>query len=257
MKRALYTLYAIVCYVMFFASFLYAIGFVGNFLVPRSMDNGPAAPLGTALLIDAALLGVFALQHSIMARQGFKNWWTRLVPKPIERSTYVLFSSLALFLLFWQWRPIGGTIWQVTGVARSVLIGISLAGWALVVTSTYLINHWDLFGLRQVWLYATGREYTHVEFSEKAFYKVIRHPLLFGFFVAFWATPKMTVGHLVFAVATSVYMLVAIQFEERDLLRFHGEVYRRYRERTPMLLPIPRRRRGDETGSETATPARR
>ena len=252
MKRAIYILYAIAAYVLFFASFLYAIGFVGNFLVPRSLDNGPAAPLGTALLIDAALLGVFALQHSVMARQGFKNWWTKIVPKPIERSTYVVFSSLALFLLYWQWRPIGGTIWEVTGLARSILIGVSLAGWAMVVISTYLINHWDLFGLRQVWLYATGRPYAPLEFTQRGFYKYVRHPLLLGFNIAFWATPKMTGAHLLFAVATTAYMLVAIQFEERDLVSFHGDLYRAYRAHVPMLLPIPKRR-ASGAGSESVS----
>jgi protein-S-isoprenylcysteine O-methyltransferase Ste14 len=256
MKRAMYMLYAIVAYVLFFASFLYAIGFVGNFLVPRSLDNGPAAPLGTALLIDAALLGVFALQHSVMARQGFKKWWTNIVPKPIERSTYVVFASLALFLLYWQWRPIGGTIWEVGGLARSVLIGLSLAGWAIVVIGTFIINHWDLFGLRQVWLYATGRPYTHPEFTQRGFYKLLRHPLMLGFIIAFWATPKMTTGHLVFAVATTAYILVALQLEERDLVHFHGEAYRNYQRQVRMLLPIPKRGSSD-AASDSVAPAER
>jgi len=250
MKRALYLTYAVFCYLMFLASFLYAIGFVGDFAVPHTLDSGPSAPLGVALLIDAALLGVFALQHSVMARRGFKRWWTKIIPKPIERSTYVLLASLALFLLYWQWRPIGGTVWQVEAATpHDALIVLSLLGWGLIVAATFVINHWDLFGLRQVWLYVTGRRYEPLQFTERSFYKYLRHPLMLGFFIAFWATPKMTVGHLIFALATTAYILVALQFEERDLLHYHGDAYRAYRERVRMFLPF-RRRHGNVAARE-------
>lgn len=241
MKRTLFIVYALFCYLLFLATFLYSVGFVGNFIVPKSMDSGPETPLGIALLVDALLLGVFAVQHSVMARRGFKEWWARWVPRPIERSTYVLFACLALILLFWQWRPIGGVVWDVDGGLRTALIALSLAGWLAVVATTYLIDHWELFGLRQVWSWARGERMPEHELSEIGPYKHVRHPLYVGFVVAFWATPKMTVGHLVFAVATLLYILVAIRFEERDLVRRFGAAYRRYRDRVPMLLPLGRR----------------
>ncbi|MFP3939107.1 MAG: methanethiol S-methyltransferase [Thermoanaerobaculia bacterium] len=241
MKRTLYLLYGVIAYLLFLPTFLYAIGFVGNFLVPKSMDRGGAGVgLLEALLVDGGLLLVFALQHSVMARQGFKRWWTKVVPRPIERSTYVLAATAALALLMWQWRPIGGTVWDVSGTApAAVLIGISLAGWAVVFWSTYLIDHFDLFGLRQVWLAFRRREYRPPQFGNPSLYKVVRHPLYFGFLVAFWATPVMTWGHLLFAAGTTGYILVAIQLEERDLVRFHGDAYREYRRRVRMLLPLP------------------
>lgn len=239
MKRTLFVFYALVCYVVFFGTFLYAIGFVGNYGVPRSVDGGPQAPLGTALLIDAALLLVFAVQHSGMARAGFKRWWTTIVPAAIERSTYVLMASLALLLVFWQWRPIGGVLWDVQGVGRSALIALSLTGWSIVLVTTFLTGHLELFGLRQVWAYATRRPAPPPRLTDRAFYAVVRHPLYLGFVIAFWATPRMTTGHLVFAVATAAYMLVAIQLEERDLTRVFGDAYRAYRRRVPMLAPLP------------------
>ncbi|MBB6096315.1 protein-S-isoprenylcysteine O-methyltransferase Ste14 [Povalibacter uvarum] len=242
MKRLLIFLYGIASYAVFFATFLYAIGFIGNFGVPKTMDSLRDTPLVTALLIDAGLLALFALQHSIMARPAFKRWWTRMVPESAERSTYVLFSSLALIALFAFWQPLGGVVWEVTSpVARAVLYGAYAFGWGLVLVSTFLINHFDLFGLRQVWLQLLGRPYHSVPFVVPAPYQVVRHPLYVGWLFAFWATPVMTATHLFFAIATTAYILIAIQFEERDLVAAHPE-YEQYRRRVPMLIPSFKRR---------------
>jgi protein-S-isoprenylcysteine O-methyltransferase Ste14 len=238
--RILSFLYGLVCYAIFFCTFLYAIGFVANLIVPKSIDSAPASPLGAALLTNSVLLAVFALQHSVMARQGFKNVWTKIVPKPIERSTFVLFASAALLLLFWKWEPIGGVIWELRSPpVRMLLQGVSLAGWMIVLISTFLIDHFDLFGLRQVFLHLAGRPYTPPKFTARGWYGYVRHPIYLGFIVAFWATPTMTIAHLVFAVATTLYILVAIQLEERDMVRFHGARYEAYREQVSMLLPGP------------------
>jgi methanethiol S-methyltransferase len=238
MRRIMAFTYGVTSYLIFFASFLYAIGFVGNFLVPKTLDSVPTMPFAQALLVNLGLLGLFALQHSVMARPAFKRWWTAFVPPPVERSTYVLFSSLALFLLFWQWQPMGGAIWQVeNSTARVVLYSLFAFGWALVLVSTFLINHFDLFGLRQVYLYLLGKEYTSLMFTTPGPYKLVRHPLYVGWFFAFWATPTMTVAHLVFALMTTAYILVAIQLEERDLLAAHGKSYANYRRQVPMLIP--------------------
>ena len=238
MKRALVFVYGVASYVIFFATFCYALGFIGNFVVPKSIDSGATGPLGAALLINAALLGLFAIQHSVMARKGFKNWLTRIIPKPAERSTYVLLSSLCLILLFTQWRPMGGVIWDVQDpTGRAILYTVFACGWALVLVATFLINHFDLFGLRQVWLYVRGKEYQPLRFKTPWLYKYVRHPLYVGWLLAFWATPTMTAAHLVFAIATTAYILIAIQLEERDLIEAHGEAYRRYREQVPMLIP--------------------
>jgi methanethiol S-methyltransferase len=249
-KRTGHLLYGLVSYAIFFATFVYAIGFVGNWwqsfgwtgALFHSMDvGGPQSSLGQALLIDALLLTLFAVQHSVMARAGFKRVWTRIVPPAVERSTFVLAASLCLLLLFWQWRPIGTTIiWQVTGPLEAVLVGLSLVGFLIVLLATFMIDHFELFGLSQVWHSFRGVTARPQEFRTPFFYRAVRHPIYLGFIIAFWATPIMTLGHFVFAVATAGYMLVAIQLEERDLVRTFGDAYRSYRRRVWMLLPLPR-----------------
>ncbi|HSI88384.1 MAG TPA: isoprenylcysteine carboxylmethyltransferase family protein [Pyrinomonadaceae bacterium] len=241
LKRITFFLYAAVSYLIFFGTFLYAIGFIGNFAVPTTLDGPATGPFWQSLLINTGLLGLFAVQHSVMARPWFKKAWTKVVPVPIERSTYVLFSSLALILLFWLWRPMGGVIWSVEDpIGTAVLYGLFAFGWGLVLVTTFLINHVDLFGLRQGWLYLIGKPYTRLEFKTPALYRVVRHPLYVGWFFAFWMTPLMTAAHLLFAVATTAYILIAIQFEERDLVVEHGEAYEDYRRRVPMLVPSMR-----------------
>lgn len=239
LKRLLFFGYGLTCYGIFLGTFLYAIAFVGGFLVPRRLDGPLEGSLALAITLDCALLTVFAAQHSIMARQWFKERWTQIVPWAIERSTYVLCASLALDLLFWQWRPIGFQIWSVENTAARVLLWSSFAfGWMIVLTMTFFINHFDLFGLRQVWLPLMGRPYTRITFRTPPPYRLVRHPLYFGFLLTFWMTPNMTLAHLLFAVATTGYIVLAIQFEEKDLIREHGTAYSEYRRQVPMLLPI-------------------
>jgi protein-S-isoprenylcysteine O-methyltransferase Ste14 len=238
-RRVAVFVYGLLSYLVFFGTFLYAVGFIGNLMVPKSIDSGRTGSLGEALLIDAGLLALFAFQHSLMARPWFKLAWTRLVPTPAERSTYVLFSSLALILLFWQWRPIGGVVWNVeTPALRLVLYGLCAKGWLLVLGSTFLINHFDLFGLRQVYLFLMGKEYKGLPFRTPLLYRHVRHPLYLGWLFAFWATPTMTIAHLVFAIATTGYILLAIKFEEKDLVDFYGDHYRRYQKTVPMIVPL-------------------
>ena len=238
-KRVLFFAYGSLSYLIFLGTFLYAVGFIGNFGVPRTLDGAPIGSLGASFVIDAGLLALFAVQHSVMARKWFKDWWTRIVPKPLERSTYVLFSSLALILLFAQWRPLGGVIWSVEDpIARLVLRGLFAFGFGLVLISTFLINHFDLFGLRQAWLYLLDRPYTTLRFGTPGPYKLVRHPLYVGWLFAFWMTPVMTLAHLLFSIATTAYILLAIQFEERDLVREYGESYKTYRHSVPMLVPF-------------------
>ena len=239
LKRLSIFIYGLVSYAVFFATFLYALGFVGNFFVPRSIDGEPRTDFTTALLVDLALLGLFAVQHSLMARPFFKRWFTRFIPESAERSTYVLFSSLALIALFAGWQPLGGLIWNVSDpAARAVLYALFAFGWGLVLVSTFLINHFDLFGLRQIWLQLRGQPYSALRFGTPGPYKLIRHPLYLGWFFAFWATPTMSMTHLLFAIATTAYILIAIQLEERDLVTALGDDYRRYRERVPMIIPF-------------------
>ena len=237
MTRILIMAYGAVSYVMFFLTFLYAIGFVGNVGVPKSLDSPATDPWIVALMIDVGLLSLFAVQHSVMARQGFKRLITKVIPAAAERSTYVLASSLALILLFWQWRPLGGIVWDVQHEAgRAVLYGGFAFGWGLVLLTTFVINHFDLFGLRQSWRGFRGQSQEGLGFVTPILYRVVRHPLYVGWLFAFWSTPTMTVTHLLFAVVTTGYILVAIQFEERDLMRAHPE-YAEYRRRVPMLVP--------------------
>ena len=237
-RRIAVFVYGLVCYAITLGTFLYIAGFVGNLFVPKSIDSPPQAPLAIALLTNVLLLGIFALQHSLMARPAFKQRWTKIVPKPAERSTYLLFSSLALFLMFWQWQPMGGLIWDVQDpVGRGVLLSLFAFGWVLLLAATFLINHFDLFGLRQVTLYLLGREYTQLRFRTPGLYKLVRHPLYVGWFFVFWATPTMTAAHLVFALLITTYILVAIRWEERDLMDEHGRVYENYRRSVPMLIP--------------------
>jgi protein-S-isoprenylcysteine O-methyltransferase Ste14 len=241
-KRIASFLYGAACYAVFLATFLYAIGFIGNLLVPRSIDVPPQTPLAVALFIDTLLLGVFAIQHSVMARQWFKRGMTKMISPAIERSTYVLLSSLALVLLFWKWQPIEGTVWSVENYTGRVLIYAAYAfGWLTVLVSTFLINHVDLFGLRQVWFYLRGRQYQPLGFRTPGPYAYVRHPLYVGWLFVFWSTPIMTSAHLLFAVATTTYILIAIQFEEHDLRSFHNE-YVDYARRVPMLIPTFTRR---------------
>jgi len=237
MSRVLILAYGLLSYAVFFLTFLYALGFIGNFAVPRTMDSPALVPLGNALLVNLGLLGLFAVQHSVMARPAFKRWLTRFIPEPAERSTYVLMSSLALIVLFWFWQPMGGLVWDVQHpVGRAVLYGLYGFGWLVVLVTTFLINHFDLFGLRQVWLHFRGRPYTQLPLRAPGPYRLVRHPLYVGWLFAFWATPSMSVAHLVFAVMTTLYILVAIRFEERDLVdALPG--YAEYRERVPMLVP--------------------
>jgi len=240
MSRSLSFLYGVLAYVMFLGVFLYAIGFLGNFGVPTTLDAARSGPIGEALLVNALLLGLFAVQHSVMARPWFKRWVTRIIPQTIERSTYVLASNLAMILLFWQWRPMGGVLWDVSGTGFGMALQALFAfGWLLVLVSTFLINHFDLFGLRQVWMNLRGKEYEPLSFVVPGPYRLVRHPLYVGWITVFWAAPTMTVAHLLFAVATTAYILVAIQFEERDLVKEHGPSYDEYRRRVPMLIPRP------------------
>jgi protein-S-isoprenylcysteine O-methyltransferase Ste14 len=235
--------YGLICYVVFLVSFLYAIGFVGNFLTPTGIDMGSAEPVGRAVPVNVALLSLFAIQHSVMARIGFKRWWTRIVPASIERSTYVLLTSLILLIIFWKWQPIPELVWSISNpTARMFLHGVTAIGWGTVLVSTFLIDHFDLFGLRQVMLRLRGQPYTPLLFRATSLYRHVRHPLLLGFVIAFWSTPDMSWGHLLFAAATTGYMLIGIQLEERDLCEMHGDSYRRYRSRVPMIFPLPGKR---------------
>jgi len=253
-RRILYFGYGVACYLIFLATFLYAVGFIGNFGVPTRLDGPASGSLALAIAIDAGLLALFAVQHSIMARRWFKERWTRVVPQPIERSTYVLFSSLALLAMFWQWRPLGGLVWSVEGqFGRATLLALFAFGWGLVLVSTFLINHFDLFGLRQVWYLLRGRPCPALRFRTPGPYRLVRHPLYVGWFFAFWMTPTMTLAHLLFAVMTAAYILVAIQLEERDLIHEHGSSYEAYRRQVPMLVPFARRgKTADNVAVESA-----
>jgi protein-S-isoprenylcysteine O-methyltransferase Ste14 len=247
MSRAFTLLVAIACYAIFFATFLYLIVFVGDLpLGVKTVDVGPESPVAVAVVVDLALISLFGLQHSVMARQGFKRWWTRFVPPPIERSIFVLAASIALMILFIGWRPIDSIVWSVNPITHPLLndaIWLAFwAGWLTVLLSTFLINHFELFGLQQAWFHLRGRETAKPQLRQPLFYKWIAHPLYSGFFLAFWAAPGMTAGHLLLALGVSVYMLIAIRYEERDLTDLFGDDYRRYRSGVGMLVPRFRRR---------------
>jgi len=236
MSRFIAFIYGLASYILAAVTLLYAIGFVSGLVVPKTIDTGISVPIAEAIIVNLFLMSVFALQHSVMARKPFKKWWTQFVPESIERSTYVLFSSLALILLFWQWRPIPAVVWHIDNpqIAAAVM-GLSLAGWLIVLTSTFLINHFELFGLEQVSSNFASRP--PAGFRTPLYYKFVRHPLYLGFIIAFWATPTMTIGHLLFAAVTTAYILVGIMLEEHDLIALFGDDYRRYKERVPMLMP--------------------
>ena len=242
MERIIGFLYGLVAYLVFLVAFLYAIGFVTGLWVPKTLDTGPAGPAGQAFVIDLLLMSLFAVQHSVMARQPFKRWWTQFVPHVVERSTYVLLASLVLILLYWQWRPIPTIVWEITNpqIAMAVL-GLSLAGWLLVLVSTFVINHFELFGLQQVVINLSGKTAVEPHFKTPSLYKVVRHPIYLGFIIAFWAAPVMTVGHLLFAAVTTAYIFVGIFLEERDLVVLFGDDYRRYRERVAAVIPFWRK----------------
>jgi protein-S-isoprenylcysteine O-methyltransferase Ste14 len=239
MARFIALLYGLAAYLVFFFTFLYAIGFVEGLWVPKTIDTGTVVPTTEALIVNLLLMSLFAVQHSVMARRQFKEWWTQYVPKSVERSTYVLSASLALVLLFWQWRPMPGLMWQVANPSAAMAItGLSFVGWLLVLTSTFLINHFELFGVHQVVNNLAGRSMSEPRFKTPVLYKVVRHPIYLGFIIAFWAAPVMTVGHALFAAVTTAYIFVGIWLEERDLTELFGDEYRRYKERVAMLVPF-------------------
>lgn len=239
MGKLIVALYGVISYVVFLLSFLYAIGFVGNLIVPKSIDSGTLSPMPESLLINLGLLSLFAVQHSVMARPGFKVWFTKIIPESIERSTYVLLSSLLLFLLYWQWRPMPGVIWDIEmQIMKLIICGVFWLGWLTVLLSTFMINHFDLFGLRQVYLNYKNQDYSHLDFKIIGLYKLCRHPIMLGFIIAFWAASTMTAGHLLFAVVVTIYVFVALQFEERDLVSFFGDRYREYQQKVPMVFPF-------------------
>ena len=244
-------LYGAAAYVFFLATFVYAILFVGNILVPKTIDSGTPGPLIESLVINVVLLGVFAVQHSVMARQGFKRVWTRIVPEPVERSTFVVFATAALALLLWQWRPMPEVVWQVENpIAIAAIHGLFWLGWAILLFSTFLLNHFELFGLRQVFARLMGWRTPSPQFRTPLLYKHVRHPLYLGFVIAFWAAPTMSVGHLLFSIATTGYILIGIFFEERDLINLFGDQYRRYRAQVSMLIPLPGRRWKDSEAED-------
>jgi len=237
MNRLFGLLYGVLMYAFFVVTFTYAICFTGNFAVPKTIDTGTESPLAVAIGINVLLLAAFAVQHSVMARQGFKKAWTKIVPKQVERSTYVFAATLVLALLLWQWRPIPQIVWELHGTAATLVSILFWVGWAILLTSTFLINHFELFGLKQVWTYLRRTEHTEAKFRTPSLYKIVRHPLYLGFVIAFWSAPRMSVGHLLFASATTGYILIGIYFEERDLIHAHGQAYLNYRKKVPMLLP--------------------
>jgi protein-S-isoprenylcysteine O-methyltransferase Ste14 len=254
MGRLLGFLYGVIAYLVFFATFLYAIGFVADIGVPKTIDSGPATPLTAALIIDVVLMSIFAFQHSIMARPAFKRWWTKFIPRAIERSTYVLAASLALALLLWQWRPIPAVVWQVSNPTGAMtLMVLEAVGWLIVLSSTFLINHFELFGLHQVANNLVGKPMPAPRFRTPLFYKLVRHPIYLGFIIAFWAAPVMTAGHLLFAAVTTAYIFVGIALEEHDLITVFGDQYRNYRRQVSMIVPLPAKPSRDSVNARQST----
>jgi protein-S-isoprenylcysteine O-methyltransferase Ste14 len=254
MKRIASFTYGTFAYVCFLVTFLYAIGFVADVLVPKSINSGPAGPVETAVMVNVALLSLFAIQHTGMARRTFKKFWTKIVAPPIERSTYVLFSCAVLGLMYWQWQPIPMVIWDVQNTtARAAIMGLYAVGWVIVLLASFMVSHFDLFGMRQVWLHLQQKSYGEMSFRTVGFYKFVRHPLQTGFLIAFWATPTMTAGHLLFSAVVTAYIVVAVKFfEERDLVRMFGATYRRYQQQVAMFLPLPRFGAAPRVSNETA-----
>jgi len=251
MSRILTLLYGVTGYAVFFTTFLYMVGFVSGYVTPTTLvTTAPDANVATAVLINLGLIALFGVQHWVMARPGFKSWLTRFVPKAIERTTFMLATCAVLTLMFWQWRALPGELWHLDGTAAWIVLGVAALGWLGVLLSTFLIDHFDLFGLRQTWLAFRDQPYTQKPFVERSFYRYVRHPLMLAFMVAFWAAPIMTVGHLLFAGGFTVYILAALFVEERDLVGLHGDAYREYQRRVPKLLPFGRR-----GGRETLTQA--
>ncbi len=240
MKKSMAFLYGIFAYIVFLFAFLYAIGFVGNFIVPKSIDSGTETTFMEAFLVNALLLGIFAIQHSIMARPAFKKWWTSIINPAIERSTFVLLSSLALLLIYWQWQPMTSIVWKAENqTAAMILNGVCFFGWLVVFLSTFMINHFDLFGLKQVFDNLRNKQFQYPKFRTNFFYKIVRHPIMLGFIIAFWATPVMTLGHIIFSIATTIYIYIAVKYlEEKDLKKFHGKAYEEYQKKVPMLIPF-------------------
>ena len=242
MVRLLGFIYGVIAYAGFMAWMVYMIGFLGHFAVPKTIDSGTVGPVSTAIVVNFLLILIFGVQHTIMARPAFKQWWTQFIPRPLERSTFVFIADIIMWVMIWQWRPIEGVVWQVQNpVAANILIGISLLGWVGVCLSSFMINHFELLGLEQVWHYLRGTEPKHITFKLKGFYKHVRHPLMVGFLMFFWATPYMTVGHLFFAAVFTIYVLIGIRFEERDLMKHHPEEYGKYKEQVPGLIPFTKR----------------
>ena len=241
MSRILAFIYGLICYLVSFITLAYSVGFIGNLIVPKTLDSSSDGTLINGILIDVSLIALFGIQHSLMARKSFKKWWTKIIPNPIERSTYILMASLTLLLLFWQWHSLGGVIWNIQSpIASNIIYGIFALGWLIVLISTFMINHFDLFGLRQVYLYLRGQEYEYLGFRTPGFYKYVRHPIMLGFFIVFWATPTMTFSHFIFALGTTIYMLVGIKLEEVDMISIYGDLYQEYRQQVSMLIPLPK-----------------
>ncbi|BBM81950.1 methanethiol S-methyltransferase [Candidatus Uabimicrobium amorphum] len=235
-------IYGIICYLIFFVTFLYAVGFTGNFIVPKDINGGVVGSFFQSLTVNIALLSLFALQHSVMARPGFKRWWTKYIPKAAERSTYVLLSSVVLIILFWQWRPMLGIVWHIeNAMVRSAVFGLCAVGWLITLSSSCMIDHFELFGLKQIFFHLKNKNVRAHGFKKPALYRVVRHPIMLGFFIAFWAAPTMTVGHLIFAIGTTLYIVIGVWFEERDLVCHFGKDYSEYQKEVSMLLPFPKK----------------